>query len=142
MISGTLSLYLGSAEQVNAYCPADVVVEATYYSSSNEDHVYNDETGEETIEYHTPFDAAAMDAWFEDYFAAHKLTPSSAKSVEYYSFTAVDAAGVARALGEVGTVSVKVTCAVELSDISLPGVPGTVSVSATRDAPVDPLRGR
>lgn len=92
MISGTLSLYLGSAEQVNAYCPADVVVEAKYYSSSNEDHVYNDETGEETIEYHTPFDAAAMDAWFEDYFAAHKLTPSSAKSVEYYSFTAVDAA--------------------------------------------------
>lgn len=84
MISGTLSLYLGSAEQVNAYCPADVVVEATYYSSSNEDHVYNDETGEETIEYHTPFDAAAMDAWFEDYFAAHKLTPSSAKSAEYY----------------------------------------------------------
>ena len=92
MISGTLSLYLGSAEQVNAFCPADVVVEAQYYSSSNEDHVYNDETGEETIEYHTPFDAAAMDAWFEDYFAAHKLTPSSAKSVEYYSFTAVDAA--------------------------------------------------
>ena len=92
MISGTLSLYLGSAEQVNAYCPADVVVEATYYSSSNEDHVYNDETGEETIEYHTPFDAAAMDAWFEDWFAQHKLTPSSAKSVEYYSFTAVDAA--------------------------------------------------
>ena len=92
MISGTLSLYLGSAEQVNAYCPADVVVEATYYSSSNEDHVYNDETGEETIENHTPFDAAAMDAWFGDYFAAHKLTPSSAKSVEYYSFTAVDAA--------------------------------------------------
>ena len=92
MISGTLSLYLGSAEQVNAYCPADVVVEATYYSSSNEDHVYNDETGEETIEYHTPFDAAAMDAWFGDWFAQHKLTPSSAKSVEYYSFTAVDAA--------------------------------------------------
>ena len=92
MISGTLSLYLGSAEQVNAFCPADVVVEAQYYSSSNEDHVYNDETGEETIENHTPFDAAAMDAWFEDYFAAHKLTPSSAKAVEYYSFTAVDAA--------------------------------------------------
>ena len=95
MISGTLSLYLGSAEQVNAYCPADVVVEATYYSSSNEDHVYNDETGEETIEYRTPYapyDAAAMDAWFEDWFAEHKLTPSSASAVEYYSFTAVDAA--------------------------------------------------
>lgn len=90
MVSGTLSLYLGSEEQVNVYCPADVVVETTYYASSTEDHVYNEETGEETIEYHTPYDAAAMDAWFEDYFAAHKLTPSSAKAVEYYTFTAVD----------------------------------------------------
>lgn len=90
MVSGTLSLYLGSEEQVNTFCPADVVVEATYYASSTGDHVYNEETGEETIEYHTPYDAAAMDAWFEDYFAAHKLTPSSAKAVEYYTFTAVD----------------------------------------------------
>ena len=93
MVSGTLSLYLGSAEQVNAYCPADVVVETTYYASSNEDHVYNEETGEETIEHHTPYDAAAMDAWFEDYFAGHRLTPSSATAVEYYEFAAeVDAA--------------------------------------------------
>lgn len=90
MVSGTLSLYLGSEEQVNVYCPADVVVETTYYASSAEDHVYNEETGEETIEYHTPYDAAAMDAWFEDYFAGHKLTPSAAKAVEYYTFTAVD----------------------------------------------------
>ena len=91
MVSGTLSLYLGSEEQVNVYCPADVVVKATYYASSTEDHVYNEETGEETIEYHTPYDAAAMDAWFEDYFAGHKLAPSAAKAVEYYSFSAVDA---------------------------------------------------
>lgn len=90
MVSGTLSLYLGSEEQVNVCCPSDVVVETTYYASSTEDHVYNEETGEETIEYHTPYDAAAMDAWFEDYFAGHKLTPSAAKAVEYYTFTAVD----------------------------------------------------
>ena len=90
MVSGTLSLYLGSEEQVNTFCPSDVVVETTYYASSAEDHVYNEETGEETIEYHTPYDAAAMDAWFEDYFAGHKLTPSAAKAVEYYTFTAVD----------------------------------------------------
>lgn len=90
MVSGTLSLYLGSEEQVNVHCPSDVVVETTYYASSAEDHVYNEETGEETIEYHTPYDAAAMDAWFEDYFAGHKLAPSAAKAVEYYSFTAVD----------------------------------------------------
>ena len=93
MVSGTLSLYLGSAEQVNAYCPADVVVEATYYASSTEDHVYNDETGEETIEYHTPYDAAAMDAWFEDWFAGHRLAPSSATAVEYYEFAVEDTAG-------------------------------------------------
>lgn len=90
MVSGTLSLYLGSEEQVNVHCPSDVVVETTYYASSAEDHVYNEETGEETIEYHTPYDAAAMDAWFEDYFAGHKLAPSAAKAVEYYTFTAVD----------------------------------------------------
>lgn len=90
IVSGTLSLYLGSEEQVNVHCPSDVVVETTYYASSAEDHVYNEETGEETIEYHTPYDAAAMDAWFEDYFAGHKLTPSAAKAVEYYTFTAVD----------------------------------------------------
>lgn len=90
MVSGTLSLYLGSEEQVNVYCPSDVVVETTYYASSTEDHVYNEETGEETIEYHTPYDAAAMDAWFEDYFTAHELAPSSAEAVEYYSFSAVD----------------------------------------------------
>lgn len=93
MVSGTLSLYLGSTEQVNAYCPADVVVETTYYASSTEDHVYNDETGEESIEYRTPYDAAAMAAWFEDYFTAHKLAPSSAETVEYYEFTAEDPAG-------------------------------------------------
>ena len=91
MVSGTLSLYLGSEEQVNVHCPSDVVVETTYYASSAEDHVYNEETGEETIEYHTPYGAAAMDAWFEDYFAGHKLAPSAAKAVEYYSFSAVDA---------------------------------------------------
>lgn len=93
MVSGTLSLYLGSAEQVDAYCPSDVVVEAKYYASSTEDHVYNGETGEEDIEYHTPYDAAAMGAWFEDYFSGHKLAPSSAAAVEYYEFTAEDPAG-------------------------------------------------
>lgn len=84
MISGTLSLYLGSEEQVNTFCPADVVVEAQYNSSSNTSEIYDEETDTVGIEYHTPFDAAAMSAWFEDYFAQHELTPSSAKAVEYY----------------------------------------------------------
>lgn len=53
-----------------------------------------------------------------------------------------DVSGVARALGTHATVSVQVTCAVELSDVSLPFIPGTISVTAERSSPVDPLRGK
>ncbi|GAA4901970.1 hypothetical protein GCM10025789_20760 [Tessaracoccus lubricantis] len=53
-----------------------------------------------------------------------------------------DAAGVARELGTHAEVSVAVTCAVELADVSLPFVPGTISVTAERTSPVDPLRGK
>ncbi|MHA6525113.1 TadE/TadG family type IV pilus assembly protein [Tessaracoccus sp. G1721] len=55
---------------------------------------------------------------------------------------AVDAAGVGRALGQRATVEVEVRCLVELRDVSLPFVPGSVSVTAARTSPVDPLRGR
>lgn len=53
-----------------------------------------------------------------------------------------DAVGVARPLGAQATVTVSVTCAVELADVSLPFIPGTVEVTAQRSSPVDPLRGR
>lgn len=39
-----------------------------------------------------------------------------------------------------GQVSVNVTCEVRLSDLGAPGVPGSVSVSVTEVAPVDPFR--
>lgn len=55
---------------------------------------------------------------------------------------AVDATAVGRALGQRATVEVEVQCLVELSDVSLPFVPGSVSVKAARTSPVDPLRGR
>lgn len=93
MVSGTLSLYLGSAEQVNIYCPADVVVETTYYASSNAGEVYDEATDTVSIEHHRPYDAETMDAWFADWFAQRGLAPESAKAVEYYEFAAeVDAA--------------------------------------------------
>lgn len=93
MISGTLSLYLGSEEQVNIYCPADVVVETTYYASSNAGEVYDEATDTVSIEHHRPYDAETMDAWFADWFAQRGLAPESAKAVEYYEFAAeVDAA--------------------------------------------------
>lgn len=54
----------------------------------------------------------------------------------------LDASGLARAAGERATVEVEAGCAVELSDIALPFMPGTVDVAAARTSPVDPLRGR
>lgn len=93
MISGTLSLYLGSEEQVNIRCPADVVVETTYYASSNAGEVYDEATDTVSIEHHRPYDAETMDACFADWFAQRGLAPESAKAVEYYEFAAeVDAA--------------------------------------------------
>jgi Flp pilus assembly protein TadG len=39
-----------------------------------------------------------------------------------------------------GSVSVTVTCVTSLADVSIPGVPGTKTLSATSVAPVDPYR--
>jgi Flp pilus assembly protein TadG len=39
-----------------------------------------------------------------------------------------------------GSVSVTVTCVTSLADVSIPGVPGTKTLSATSFAPIDPYR--
>jgi Flp pilus assembly protein TadG len=39
-----------------------------------------------------------------------------------------------------GSVSVTVVCQVDLSDLSVPGVPGSTTVQATAVAPIDPYR--
>ena len=39
-----------------------------------------------------------------------------------------------------GTVTVRVTCQVPLSDIGFPGVPGSTTVQASATAPIDPYR--
>jgi Flp pilus assembly protein TadG len=39
-----------------------------------------------------------------------------------------------------GSVSVTVTCVTSLADVSVPGVPGTKTLSATSFAPIDPYR--
>jgi Flp pilus assembly protein TadG len=39
-----------------------------------------------------------------------------------------------------GYVSVTVACQVDLSDLSVPGVPGSTTVRATSTAPIDPYR--
>ena len=39
-----------------------------------------------------------------------------------------------------GEVTVTVTCVVDLSDVFIPGMPGSISVTAAQSAPVDPYR--
>lgn len=54
----------------------------------------------------------------------------------------VDTSGFARPVGTPASVSVTVTCLVDLSDLVVPGLSGTVPVTATMTSPLDTYRGR
>ncbi|WSR00821.1 pilus assembly protein [Streptomyces sp. NBC_01210] len=54
----------------------------------------------------------------------------------------VDASGLSAPLGTVGTVTVTVRCTVPLSDLMLPGVPGSHTLSSTFTSAVDAFRER
>lgn len=52
----------------------------------------------------------------------------------------VDTTSLTKAAGQDGTVTVRVTCTLSLSDLSVPGVPGQRVLSATMSSPVDTFR--
>lgn len=54
----------------------------------------------------------------------------------------VDTSGFTLPVGTPATVTATVDCAVALADISLPGVPGSHTVTATMTSPIDTYRGR
>jgi Flp pilus assembly protein TadG len=54
----------------------------------------------------------------------------------------VDTGGFARAAGTTATVEVAVACTVGLSDVVVPGLPGSSRITATGSAPLDTYRGR
>lgn len=56
--------------------------------------------------------------------------------------TSVDTAGLAVPLGEVGTVTVNISCTVPLSDLLLPGVPGSKTMTSSFTSVVDAYRSR
>ncbi|MGL5858787.1 MAG: TadE/TadG family type IV pilus assembly protein [Angustibacter sp.] len=56
--------------------------------------------------------------------------------------TSVDTRGFAIPVGTPASVRATVTCVVNLSDLSVPGVPGTRTVSATMSSPLDTYRER
>lgn len=58
------------------------------------------------------------------------------------SSVSVDASQLAKAPGLTGSVSVSLTCVVSMSEIGLPGIPGSVTLSTTQSSVVDRYRER
>lgn len=54
----------------------------------------------------------------------------------------VDTSGLNAPLGTTGTVSARVTCTVDLSDVTVPGIPGSRDMTSTAKSPVDAYRAR
>src|SRR5690606_6335671 len=54
----------------------------------------------------------------------------------------VNASGLNTAIGTTGTVSASVNCVVSLADITLPGIPGSRTMSSSAASPVDAYRER
>lgn len=55
---------------------------------------------------------------------------------------AVDTTGFTVAVGTPASVTATVTCVVDLADVSVPGLPGSLTISATVSSPLDTYRGR
>lgn len=55
---------------------------------------------------------------------------------------AVDASQFSRAVGKAASISVSVQCRLDLSDLSVPGVPGSRLIKATMASPIDTWRER
>ena len=53
-----------------------------------------------------------------------------------------DTSGFAKPVGTATTVSVTVTCVVNLSDVAIPGLPGALAITETMSSPLDTYRER
>ncbi|WP_329127265.1 TadE family protein [Streptomyces sp. NBC_01465] len=54
----------------------------------------------------------------------------------------VDTAGYALDIGQDATVTATIACTADLSDIGLPGLPGSKTITASWTSPLDTYRGR
>jgi Flp pilus assembly protein TadG len=54
----------------------------------------------------------------------------------------IDTSGFAAPVGTPATVTATVTCIADLSDISIPGLPGSRTITATMSSPIDTYRER
>ena len=58
------------------------------------------------------------------------------------SSVSVNTSGFASPAGTPATITAEVTCVVNLSDLAVPGIPGSQTVTATADSPLDTYRER
>ena len=54
----------------------------------------------------------------------------------------VDTSAFAAPIGTLANIEVDVRCVIDLSDLSLPGMPGTMTIEATASSPLDAYRSR
>lgn len=54
----------------------------------------------------------------------------------------LDLSGFARPVGQLASVTARISCTVRLSDVAAPGMPGARTVTMTRRSPLDPYRGK
>lgn len=54
----------------------------------------------------------------------------------------VDASGFAAPVGTPATIRATVRCTIDLSDVSIPGVPGSMTITETMTSPLDTYRER
>lgn len=54
----------------------------------------------------------------------------------------IDTSQFSRPVGTPATVTATITCGVPTADLSLPGIPGTITVTATQTSPLDTYRER
>ena len=54
----------------------------------------------------------------------------------------IDTSGFAAPVGTPAKVTATVTCIADLSDLSIPGLPGTRTITATMSSPIDTYRER
>ena len=82
MISGTLSLYVGTEDMINELYPHDFSAKAVYYFSEPWNYTSEEEQ--------TPFDHAEMNTQFVDWYTEHGAQPSYAAEVEYLQLSPGD----------------------------------------------------
>jgi Flp pilus assembly protein TadG len=77
--------------------------------------------------------------------AAEQAARASISSQQVHCLSihvAVDAGGFQTAAGQDATVAVTLTCRLDLSDLAVPGVPGSRTLRATMSSPIDTWRER